>query len=47
MADYALKLKGLTKRYDGFTLDHVSFALPMGCIHGIYRRKRGGEEHNS
>ena len=30
----ALELTGLTKHYPGFTLDHLSFSLPEGCIMG-------------
>lgn len=43
MADYALELKGLTKCYDGFTLDHVSFALPSGCIMGFIGENGAGK----
>lgn len=31
----ALELTGLTKRYPGFTLDHLTFSLPEGCIMGL------------
>ena len=31
----ALEITGLTKRYPGFTLDHLSFSLPEGCIMGL------------
>ena len=27
MSDYVLELRDVTKRYDGFTLDHVSFCV--------------------
>ena len=32
---YALELKNVTKRYHDFTLDHVSIALPEGCVMGF------------
>ena len=30
-----LEVKDLVKRYQDFTLDHVSFSLPNGCILGF------------
>ena len=35
MQDNALTVKDLTKRYQGFTLDHVSFDVPRGSIVGL------------
>jgi len=29
----------ISKRYDGFSLENVSFNLPKGCIMGFYWRK--------
>ena len=26
----AIEINGITKKYDGFTLDHVSFNVPTG-----------------
>lgn len=43
MADFALELNGVTKRYDGFTLDRVSFALPSGCIMGFIGENGAGK----
>ena len=36
MNDYenAIEIKGVTKKYDGFTLDNISFDVPKGCIMG-------------
>ncbi len=33
--NYTLEIKNLTKIYDGFNLDNVSFALPEGFIMGL------------
>ena len=33
--DNILEVKDLTKRYDGFCLDRVSFSLPSGSIMGL------------
>ncbi|MBE6753505.1 MAG: ABC transporter ATP-binding protein [Ruminococcaceae bacterium] len=38
-----LRLEGLTKRYDGFTLDNVSFALEEGYIMGFIGRNGAGK----
>ena len=37
MSDYenAIEINGLTKKYDGFTLDAISFTVPRGCIMGF------------
>ena len=37
MSDYknAVEIRGVTKRYDGFTLDNISFTVPKGCIVGF------------
>jgi ABC-2 type transport system ATP-binding protein len=35
MMDIALEIKGLTKKYKGFTLNGVSFSLPRGYIMGL------------
>ena len=37
MCDYqnAIEISGLTKHYDGFTLDNVSFSVPVGSIMGF------------
>ncbi len=38
-----LELKDVTKYYDGFTLDHVSFTLPSGCIMGFIGENGAGK----
>ena len=38
-----LEVKDLTKRYDGFTLDHVSFQVPGGCIMGLIGENGAGK----
>ena len=30
----AIECRDLTKSYQGFTLDHITFTLPAGCIWG-------------
>ncbi|MCI2106095.1 MAG: ABC transporter ATP-binding protein [Intestinimonas sp.] len=41
--EYALEVKDLTKRYQGFTLDHVNFTLPSGCIMGFIGENGAGK----
>ncbi len=45
MADYknAIEIKNLTIRYDGFTLDHVSFHVPKGSIMGFIGQNGAGK----
>ena len=45
MNDYenAVEIKGLTKRYDGFTLDNVSFDVPKGSIMGFIGQNGAGK----
>lgn len=45
MKDYenAIEIKGLTKRYDGFTLDNVSFVVPKGSIMGFIGQNGAGK----
>ena len=31
----AIEIKGVNKRYDGFTLDNITFDVPKGCITNI------------
>lgn len=38
-----LQVKGLCKNYDGFSLDHVSFSLPRGCIMGFIGENGAGK----
>ncbi len=41
--DAALQVENLTKQYAGFTLDHVSFTVPKGCIMGIIGENGAGK----
>ena len=45
MNDYenAIEIKGLTKKYDGFTLDNVSFNVPKGSIMGFIGQNGAGK----
>ena len=39
----AIEIKNLTKRYDGFTLDNVSFSVPKGSIMGFIGQNGAGK----
>lgn len=45
MSDYenAIELNGVTKKYDGFTLDSVSFSVPKGSIMGFIGQNGAGK----
>ena len=45
MNDYvnAVEIKGVTKKYDGFTLDNISFDIPKGCIMGFIGQNGAGK----
>lgn len=45
MSDYenAIEIRGLTKKYDGFTLDRVSFDVPKGSIMGFIGQNGAGK----
>ena len=45
MNDYenAIEIRGVTKRYDGFVLDAISFDLPKGCIMGFIGQNGAGK----
>ena len=45
MPDYenAIEIKDLTKKYDGFTLDSISFSVPKGCIMGFIGQNGAGK----
>ncbi len=45
MNDYenAIEINGLTKKYDGFTLDNVSFTVPKGSIMGFIGQNGAGK----
>ena len=39
----AIEIKDLTKKYDGFTLDHISFHVPKGTIMGFIGQNGAGK----
>lgn len=39
----AIAVRNLTKAYDGFTLDHIGFTLPGGCIMGLIGENGAGK----
>lgn len=39
----AIEIKGLTKKYDGFTLDNISFEVPKGSIMGFIGQNGAGK----
>lgn len=39
----AVEVKELTKKFKGFTLDHVNFSLPAGCIMGLVGENGAGK----
>ena len=39
----ALELRGITKRYPGFTLQDITFSLPAGCILGLVGENGAGK----
>lgn len=45
MYDYenAIEISGLTKKYDGFTLDNISFSVPKGSIMGFIGQNGAGK----
>ncbi|MDE5584228.1 MAG: ABC transporter ATP-binding protein [Ruminococcus sp.] len=45
MTDYenAIEINGLTKKYDGFTLDNVTFSVPKGSIMGFIGQNGAGK----
>ena len=45
MNDYtnAIEIKGVTKKYDGFTLDNISFDVPRGSIMGFIGQNGAGK----
>ena len=45
MMDYenAIEIKNLTKKYDGFTLDNISFNVPKGSIMGFIGQNGAGK----
>ncbi|MCM1314534.1 MAG: ABC transporter ATP-binding protein [Alistipes senegalensis] len=45
MTDYknAIEINNLTKKYDGFTLDNISFSVPKGSIMGFIGQNGAGK----
>ena len=45
MSEYqnAIEISGVTKKYDGFTLDNVSFNVPVGSIMGFIGQNGAGK----
>lgn len=41
--NYAIEISGLTKRFDGFTLDKINLNLPKGCILGLIGENGAGK----
>jgi len=41
--DNAVEIKNVTKRYEGFTLDNVSFTIPKGSIMGFIGQNGAGK----
>ena len=39
----SIEIKGVTKHYEGFTLDSVSFSVPKGCIMGFIGQNGAGK----
>lgn len=39
----AIEISGVTKRYDGFTLDNISFCVPTGSIMGFIGQNGAGK----
>lgn len=39
----AIEIKNLTKKYDGFTLDNISFSVPKGSIMGFIGQNGAGK----
>lgn len=42
-AEPILELDGLTKQYEGFLLDHISFTVPRGMIYGLVGENGAGK----
>ena len=39
----ALEIRGLTRKYEGFTLDSVDLTLPRGCVMGLIGENGDGK----
>ena len=43
MSTNAIELRGISRRFDGFALQNVSFTLPQGCILGLVGENGAGK----
>lgn len=41
--EYVLELEDVTKEYEDFKLDHISFSVPQGCICGFIGQNGAGK----
>lgn len=41
--EYALEIQNLCKHYHGFSLNHINFSLPTGCIMGLIGENGAGK----
>ncbi len=39
----AIEIKGITKKYEGFTLDNISFDVPKGSVMGFIGQNGAGK----
>mgnify|MGYP004499068951 CR=1 FL=1 len=39
----AIEIQDLTKKYDGFVLDHINFCVPKGCVMGFIGQNGAGK----
>jgi len=46
MEQNSITVKNVTKKFDDFKLDHISFQVPTGRIVGFYRRKWCWKKYN-
>ena len=49
MSDFenAIEISGLTKKYDGFTLDNISFNVAKGSIMGFIGQNGAGKKYHN
>lgn len=43
MEEYAIEIRGVSKRYPGFSLEDISFSLPTGCVLGLIGENGAGK----
>ena len=41
--EYAIDMRGVSKKYQGFSLDHVDFKLPKGRVIGLIGENGAGK----